>query len=98
MADAVFLGGDRYHKAEEAHAGIGPVLENAGLKVHYTSDFASLDADLFEGAKLLVILRDGMEWPNGHDADPRDGIALRDVGTIEVEAIDDAELVLADSL
>jgi hypothetical protein len=29
---------------------------------------------------------------------PRDGIALRDVGTIEVEALDDAELVLVDSL
>lgn len=70
MADAVFLGGDRYHKAEEAHAGIGPVLEKAGLSVHYTDDFASIDADLLEGVKLLVFLRDGMEWPSGHDADP----------------------------
>ncbi|MEE8046799.1 MAG: ThuA domain-containing protein [Dehalococcoidia bacterium] len=70
MEDAVFLAGDRYHKAEEAHAGIGPVLEKAGLSVHYTDDFASIDSELLEGAKLLVFLRDGMEWPNGHDADP----------------------------
>ncbi len=70
MTDAVFLGGDRYHKAEEAHAGIGPVLEKAGLVVHYTDEFASINADLLKGAKLLVFLRDGMEWPNGHDAPP----------------------------
>jgi hypothetical protein len=56
MADAVFLGGDRFHKAEEAHAGIGPILEAAGLRVHYTNDFASINADLLEGAKLLVFL------------------------------------------
>ena len=70
MADAVILGGDRYHKAEEAHQGIGPILEKAGLDVYYTDDFASIDADLLEGKKLLVFLRDGMEWPNGNDADP----------------------------
>ncbi len=68
MPDAVFLAGDRYHKAEEAFAGVGPVLEAAGLGVHTTEDFASIDADLLAGAKLLVFLRDGMEWPNGHDA------------------------------
>ena len=72
MADAVFLGGDRYHKAAEAHTGIGPVLEKAGLSLHYTDDFASIDADLLDGAKLLVFLRDGMEWPDGHDA-PHEG-------------------------
>jgi hypothetical protein len=54
MADAVILGGDRYHKTEDAHAGIGPVLEKAGLSVHYTDDFASIDADLLNGAKLLA--------------------------------------------
>tara|TARA_Y100001934_G_scaffold283823_1_gene407456 strand:- start:8309 stop:8767 length:459 start_codon:yes stop_codon:yes gene_type:complete len=46
MADAVILGGDRYHKAEEAHQAIGPILEKARLDVHYTDDFASIDADL----------------------------------------------------
>ena len=70
LTDAVFLGGDRYHNAAEAHAGIGPVLEKAGLEVHYTTDFASIDADLLNGVRLLIFLRDGMEWPNGHDADP----------------------------
>jgi len=70
MSDALFLGGDRYHKAEEAFAGVGPVLESAGLEVDYTTDFASIDKDRLAGKKLLVFLRDGMEWPNGHDAEP----------------------------
>lgn len=70
MPDAVFLGGDRYHKAEEAFAAVGPVLEKAGLTPHYTKDFASIDKKLLQGKRLLVFLRDGMEWPNGHDKDP----------------------------
>lgn len=70
MTDAVFLAGDRHHRADEAFAGVGPVLEKAGLTVDYTTDFASVDAGKLADAKLLVFLRDGMEWPNGHEADP----------------------------
>ena len=70
MSDTVFLAGDRYHKAEEAFAGVGPVLEAAGLDVHFTTDFASIDQSLLAGKKLLIFHRDGMEWPNGHDGEP----------------------------
>ena len=72
-----------------ANARVAAATVNAGEKVSY---------DLENG-------RDGRA--RGHriaqpqqrpEADPRDGIALRDVGTIEVEALDDAELVLVDSL
>ena len=69
MPNAVFLGGDRYHVAEEAFAAVGPVLKSAGLDVHYTTDFASIDASLLAGKQLLVFLRDGMEWPDGHDGE-----------------------------
>ena len=68
MADAILLAGDRYHKAEDAFAGVGPALESAGLDVEYTTDFECLDSKLLEGKRLLVILRDGMEWPKGHEA------------------------------
>ena len=64
-SDAILLAGDRYHRAEEAFAGVGPALEAAGLTVDYTTDFASLDAEKLAGKKLLCILRDGMEWPGG---------------------------------
>ncbi|MDA1298190.1 MAG: ThuA domain-containing protein [Chloroflexi bacterium] len=70
MADAVFLAGDRYHKAPEAFAGVGPVLEAAGLEVDFTDEFASIDTEKLAGKRLLVFLRDGMQWPNGHDAPP----------------------------
>jgi type 1 glutamine amidotransferase len=67
MYDAVMLAGDRYHKAEDAFAGVGPALESAGLRIQYTTDHASLSSELLEGKRLLCILRDGMEWPNGYE-------------------------------
>lgn len=70
MTDTVMLAGDRYHPAEDAFTGVGKVLNAAGLDTHFTSDFASIDSDLLNGKKLLVFHRDGMEWPDGHDAKP----------------------------
>ena len=32
-----------------------------------TIDYAALDETLLKGKRLLVILRDGMEWPHGED-------------------------------
>lgn len=69
MKDALLLAGDRYHRAEDAFAGVGPALEAAGLQVEYTADFAGLNRQTLEGKRLLVILRDGMEWPQG-DSQP----------------------------
>lgn len=42
-------------------------MEAAGLVVEYTTEYRELDTDLLRGKRLLVILRDGMEWPNGFD-------------------------------
>jgi hypothetical protein len=65
MYDAILLAGDFYHKAEDAFAGVGPALEAAGLRVMYTTDYASINTEQLRGVRLLSILRDGMEWPNG---------------------------------
>lgn len=65
MKDALLLAGDRYHRAEDAYAGVGPALEAAGLQVEYTADFGGLNRQALEGKRLLAILRDGMEWPQG---------------------------------
>lgn len=67
MKDALLLAGDRYHRAEDAFAGVGPALEAAGLQVEYTTDFVSLNRQALSGKRLLAILRDGMEWPQGPD-------------------------------
>ncbi|MBI4553828.1 MAG: ThuA domain-containing protein [Candidatus Latescibacteria bacterium] len=65
--DAILLAGDRYHHAEDAFRGVGPAMEAAGLVVEYTTDYAALNKEVLDGKRLLVILRDGMEWPNGFD-------------------------------
>ena len=67
MFNAVLLAGDRYHRAEDAFAGVGPALESAGLQVQYTTDHVALNTKLLGGKELLCILRDGMEWPLGHE-------------------------------
>jgi redox-sensitive bicupin YhaK (pirin superfamily) len=72
-----------------ANARVAAATVNAGERVSY---------DLEDGRHAYLVAAKGRIRVNGTDADPRDGIALRDVGTIEVEALDDAELVLVDSL
>lgn len=71
MAKAVLLAGDRYHQAEHAFRGVGGALEGAGLSVEYTTDCRALDGDLLRDARLFALLRDGMEWPDGHEAPHR---------------------------
>jgi len=72
-----------------ADARVAAATVEAGEKLAY---------DLGPGRRAYLVAAKGRIRVNGQDADPRDGIAIRDVGTIEVEALDDAELVLVDSL
>src|SRR5690606_8119190 len=72
-----------------ANARVAAASVNAGEKVTY---------DLGEGRRAYLVAAKGRIRVNGEDADPRDGIAIRDVDAITVEALDDAELVLVDSL
>ncbi|AMG75669.1 pirin family protein [Sphingopyxis granuli] len=72
-----------------ADARVAAATVSAGDRVAY---------DLGAGRHAYLVAAKGRIRVNGKDADPRDGIAIRDVARIEVEAIDDAELVLVDSL
>ena len=72
-----------------ADARVAAATVPAGERVAY---------DLGAGRHAYLVAARGRIRVNGEAADPRDGIAIRDVGRIEVEAIDDAELVLVDSL
>ncbi len=67
MEDVFFLGGDRYHPPEIAFNGVGKALETVGLTTFCTTDCDALSREALAGRRLLVILRDGMNWPNGHD-------------------------------
>jgi len=69
-AKALILAGDYYHKPEDAFQGVGSVLEDEGLGVECTADFAALGKEMLSDKALLVILRDGIEFPNGREAGP----------------------------
>lgn len=75
-----------------------PIRANARVAAATVNAGESVSYDLPAGRHAYLVAAKGRIRVNGQDADPRDGIALRDVGTIEVEALDDAELVLVDSL
>ena len=72
-----------------ANARVAAATVNAGETVTY---------DLADGRHGYLVSAKGRIRVNGHDVDPRDGVAMRDTGLITVEAVDDAELVLVDSL
>ncbi len=72
-----------------ADARVAAATVNAGERLSYA---------LGAGRHAYLVAAKGRIRVNGEAADPRDGIAIRDVARIEVVALDDAELVLVDSL
>jgi len=62
----VFIG-DRYHEPEHVRQGLKSVFESSGVVPHFAVDVRVLSADNLKRVDLLVILRDGMIWPDGRD-------------------------------
>jgi type 1 glutamine amidotransferase len=62
---ALVLIGDRYHEPEHLEAGLRPVFSGTGVIPHFTVDVNALTAANLAHVRLLVILRDGMLWPDG---------------------------------
>ena len=58
--------GDRYHNPDYIRVGMDKVFAPLGLKVDYTIQYDSLSRDLLKNYQLLLILRDGMIWPEGY--------------------------------
>ena len=69
-AKAFILAGDHYHNPEGAFEGVGSVLRDEGVEVECTADFAALGKEVLADKALLVILRDGIEFPDGREAGP----------------------------
>jgi hypothetical protein len=66
-ATAFGLIGDRYHNSDYARAGLTrTITEGLGVSVDFTDETQSLTAETLDGYKLLIILRDGMIWPDGY--------------------------------
>lgn len=75
-----------------------PIRANARVAAATVQAGDSVSYDLADGRHGYLVSAKGRVRVNGHDVDPRDGVAMRDIGTITVEAVEDAELVLVDSL
>ena len=64
---AFALIGDRYHNSDYIRTALGKTLgKNMGLAIDFCDEVRMLDAETLRGYKLLIILRDGMTWPEGY--------------------------------
>jgi type 1 glutamine amidotransferase len=66
-ATAFALIGDRYHNSDYIRTALSKTIgENSGLAIDFRDDVNLLEASQLKGYKLLIILRDGMLWPDGY--------------------------------
>ena len=64
---ALALIGDRYHSPGYIREGLAKALADENIPVTFIENVAELNAGSLAGRQLLIILRDGMNWPNGYD-------------------------------
>jgi hypothetical protein len=60
---ALILIGDHYHPPFYIPPSLEPVFNKIGMPFRFIYDVMKLNADNLKGVRLLVILRDGMTWP-----------------------------------
>jgi hypothetical protein len=66
-ATAFALIGDRYHNSDYVRVGLGRTIQkDMGVSIDFCDETRMLNADTLDGYKLLIILRDGMIWPDGY--------------------------------
>jgi len=66
---ALALIGDRYHSTYIRN-GLAPAFLRENLPVTFIENVQALNADSLKDFQLLVILRDGMNWPDGYEKEP----------------------------
>src|ERR1700723_1735889 len=66
-ATAFALVGDRYHNSDYIRTALRKTLVNeGGITIDFRDEVELLNAEEPKGYKLLIILRDGMLWPDGY--------------------------------
>src|ERR1700722_5833648 len=59
--------GDRYHNSDYIRSGLNRTIQSdLGVKIDFCDETRNLTAETLHGYKLLIILRDGMIWPDGY--------------------------------
>lgn len=67
---ALALIGDRYHSPVYIRDHLAPALLRENIPVTFIENVEALNAESLGHVQLLIILRDGMNWPDGYDHDP----------------------------
>jgi hypothetical protein len=66
-ATAFGLIGDRYHNSDYIRIGLNrTIARDLGVSIDFCDETQRLTAETLDGYKLLIILRDGMIWPDGY--------------------------------
>ena len=58
---------DRYHEPAHIEIGLTKAFKAAGIDLTITVDYRHLSAENLKKVDLFVILRDGMNWPQGYE-------------------------------
>ena len=60
------LVGDRYHNADYIRTALNRLFLELNLSIVFTINFSDIEAAYLEGYQVLVIFRDGLDWPKGY--------------------------------
>src|SRR5215472_17826990 len=64
---AFALAGDRYHNIDYIRTALGKTLvKDLGISIDFSDELSLLTSRHLKDYKLLIMLRDGMIWPNGY--------------------------------
>ena len=66
-ATAFGLIGDRYHNSDYIRTALNrTIVKEMGVSVDFCDETKMLNAETLSGYKMLIVLRDGMIWPDGY--------------------------------
>lgn len=66
-ATAFALIGDRYHNSDYIRTGLSRTIgKEMNISIDFCDETKNLNAKTLKGYKLLIVLRDGMIWPDGY--------------------------------
>lgn len=66
-ATAYALIGDRFHNSDYIRTALNRnIVKDLGVSIDFCDETKMLTAETLNGYKLLIILRDGMNWPDGY--------------------------------
>jgi hypothetical protein len=66
-ATAYALIGDRYHNSDYIRTGLARNIgRDLGVSIDFCDETQALTTETLDGYKLLIVLRDGMIWPDGY--------------------------------